>query len=57
MFAIHKGAKNILRDIYYLYTSVLKKKSPHSPRGSRNSHVNPKRRRIYTVEFYEDLKV
>jgi YbbR domain-containing protein len=24
---------------------------------SRNSHVNPKKRRIYTVGFYEDLKV
>jgi hypothetical protein len=29
---------------------------PRSPRGSRNSHVNPKKRRIYTVGFYEDLK-
>jgi hypothetical protein len=23
----------------------------------KNSHVNPKKRRIYTVEFYEDMKV
>jgi hypothetical protein len=44
--------------IYYLYTWVLKEiKPPHSPRGSRNSHINPKMRRIHTVGFYEDLKV
>ena len=30
---------------------------PRSPRGSRNSHVNLKKRRICTVEFYEDLTV
>jgi len=33
------------------------KKPPRSPRGSRNSHVNLKKRRICTVGFYEDLTV
>ena len=33
------------------------KKPPRSPRGSRNSHVNLKKRKIYTVGFYEDLTV
>ena len=29
----------------------------HSPRGSRNSHINLKKRRICTVGYYEDLAV
>ena len=29
----------------------------HSPRGSRNSHINLKKRRIFTIGFYEDLMV
>jgi len=31
------------------------KKPPRSPTGSRNSHINLKKRKIYTVRFYEDL--
>jgi len=33
------------------------KKPPRSPRGSRNSHVNLKKKRICTVGFYEDPTV
>ena len=29
----------------------------HSPRGSRNSHINLKKRRTYAVRFYEDKTV
>ena len=36
---------------------VIQQKPPRSPRGSRNSHFNPKKRRIYTFRFYEDLTV
>jgi hypothetical protein len=39
-----------------LYLSV--KRSHHIRReGLENSHVNPKKKRLYTVGFYEDLKV
>jgi hypothetical protein len=33
------------------------KKSPRSSREFRNSHDNLKKRKIYTVGFYEDLTV
>ena len=33
------------------------KKPPHSPRGSINSHINLKKRKICTVGFYKDLTV
>ena len=33
------------------------KKPPRSPRGSRNSHINLKKRKTYTIRFYEDLTV
>ena len=36
---------------------VIQQKPPRSPRGFRNSHVNPKKRMIYTVRFYDDLTI
>jgi hypothetical protein len=37
--------------------TIVLKKPPYSLRKSRNYHVNQKKRRTYTVEFYEELTV
>jgi hypothetical protein len=49
---------NPLGDGIYLYLIIIVlKKLSHSPRGSKNYHINQKRRKIYTVRFYKDVTV
>ena len=40
-----------------IYIFECQKKPPHLPRGPRNSHINLKKIRIWTVGFYKDLTV
>lgn len=40
-----------------IYTVRREKKQSHSSGESKNSHINRKKRRTYTVSFYVDLMV